>query len=181
MHYPLSNTTTGYSDGTGSFSPGTMLFCAGWNGTAQNFGVFRFTAPSNGNYLVETATAPCFDGSPQGDTDFHLVRNGVELFGRFLAPTERTSFTNVVVLTAGDTLDFAIGRGADDNVSASILKIIGVITPTTNTPTSITNATPVLGTEFDAARDFSLSANPNRPWSYGWQSEIGGGFTDRAT
>src|SRR6267142_2358785 len=29
---------------------------------------------------------------------------------------------------------------------------------------------------FDVARDFSATANPAGPWSYGWKGTIGGGF-----
>src|SRR5437588_6779441 len=31
--------------------------------------------------------------------------------------------------------------------------------------------------KYDAAADFSASANPNGAWSYGWEATLGGAFT----
>jgi hypothetical protein len=71
-----------------------------------------------------------------GDTDFHVARNGVELFGRFLPPAGSTSYSNTLSLAAGDMLDFASGRGADNNQYGSGLKIGVVIAPTSGSPTN---------------------------------------------
>ncbi|HMJ89364.1 MAG TPA: hypothetical protein VK530_06090, partial [Candidatus Acidoferrum sp.] len=135
MHHPLSNTNEGLSGGTGHFPPGTLVLNPGVS-APQNLVVVRFTAPSNGNYQVEAAAAPGFDGSPQGDTDFHVIKNGTELFGEFLTVTQRAGYTNVVALNSGEIIDFAVGRGADNSESGSLQKLITIITPTTNVPPS---------------------------------------------
>ena len=115
--------------------PGTVMFYPGWQGKPQNYGVIRFTVPSDkaGTYLLETAVAPVADGSWQGDTDFHVVRGSNELFGQFLAPTNGVGYTNQMVLSAGDTIDFAIGRGADGKADGSGLRLAAQLTCLTNT------------------------------------------------
>lgn len=105
--------------------PGTVWLYAGVTASPYAFGAVRFTVPAGGagTYVIESAVAPIYDGPPQGDTDFHVVHNGVELFGQFLAPVERTSYTNAVALAVGDTIDFLVGRGADNNNYGSGLKL----------------------------------------------------------
>ena len=129
-----ANTIT-IGGGISAFPAGTVFFTPGLNGHPENFGVVRFTVPvgASGNYFLGASVAPVYSGPPQGDTDFHVVRNGVELFGRNLAPPDRADYTNVVTLNEGDTLDFMIGRGADGNENGSSLRIAASLTATTNT------------------------------------------------
>ncbi len=140
MHYPLSNTATGVIS-SGVFPPGTVLIDPGVNGSPQNFAIVRFTAPSNGIYQVQSLASPCYNGSPQGDTDFHVVKNGTEIFGQFLAATQQVGFTNELALASGDTIDFAVGRGADNNEFGSVQRLAAIITLTTNG--AVTNPPPV--------------------------------------
>jgi len=111
--------------GAASVPPETVWMIAGETGRPENFGVVRLTVPpgGSGRYRVELAVAPNYGGPPQGDTDFHLVLNGAELFGRFLSPAESAGFTNQLRLRDGDRLDFAIGRGADGSQYGSVLRI----------------------------------------------------------
>ena len=122
------------AEGQGVFPPGTTFLYSGTDGASNGFGVVRFTAPASTNYVVETSTRPVYDGGLQGDTDYHVVKNGAELFGRFLAPADGTSFSNVVTLAAGDVLDFMVGRGSDGSGVASGLKLEVSITPSAETP-----------------------------------------------
>lgn len=121
--------------GTATFPPGTVWYYPGENGRPENLGVIRFTVPAGGggNYDVRVAVAPVYNGSPQGDTDFHVARNGVELFGQNLPAGARTGYTNILALNASDTVDFAIGRGLDGNQFGSGLKIAGSLSLVTNT------------------------------------------------
>ncbi len=116
--------------------PGTVYFTAGGDGAPQDFGAVRFTVPAGGagNYRVETSVRDLFDGSFQGDTDFHVARNGVELFGQFLPVHQSTSYSNVVELAGGDTVDFLIGRGRDGHQAGSGLKLAATLTLTTHAP-----------------------------------------------
>ena len=131
-HYPLSNPQAGTAaGGQGNYPPGTVVCVAGNDDTPQNFAVIRFTAPSNGTYQVTVTARPYLNGPLSGDVDFHVLGNGVSLLSRFLLPTERTGFTNTLMLAAGATLDLAVGRGADGQISGSGLNIEAVITPET--------------------------------------------------
>ena len=133
---------TAISDGGRFTAPGgTVYFAPGADGTPHNYGVIRFTAPSNGNYRLETAVQQLFDSTRSRDSDFHVLKDGAELFGAFLGPNTGTNFSPVVALGAGSTLEFAVGRGADGLTADSGLKIAAVITPGTNGPSG-TNPPP---------------------------------------
>jgi hypothetical protein len=118
---------TAVSAAGGAFvaAAGTVYFTPGEDGTAHNFGVIRFTVPTGagGDYRIVTAVQPLFDGDLSADADFHVDRNGVELFGAVLGPNQGTGYSNTVALAAGDTIDFAIGRGADGMLGTTGLKI----------------------------------------------------------
>jgi len=95
-----------------------------------------------------------------GDSEFHVLDNRQEVFGRFLPPNSATGYTNMLTLEEGDTVDFIAGRGADGVESHSSLRIQAILTLVTNTP-------PPSARVFDLSDDFSLAANPNGAWSYG--------------
>lgn len=109
----------------GAFEPGTLAYSAGNNGQPQNFGAIRFTVPTNcsGNYHLETSVQSLYADNVSGDTDFHVVINGLEVFGLFLNPNSGTGYTNAFDFVAGDTIDFLVGRGADASLNDSQVKI----------------------------------------------------------
>ncbi|MEY2411307.1 MAG: hypothetical protein QOF48_3977 [Verrucomicrobiota bacterium] len=111
--------------GAATIPPGTVWIIPGETGRPENFGIIRFTVPAgdSGFYRIEAAVRPNYDGPPQGDSDFHVLHNRNELFGRFLSPTENTGFTNTLRLAEGDIVDFAVGRGADGRQFGSALRI----------------------------------------------------------
>lgn len=117
--------------GEGNYPPGTLFFHPGLEGTPENFGVIRFTLPAGqaGSYRIVATVDSYLHGPTSGDCDFHLLKNGTELFGQFLPPNAGTSYTNTVALAAGDTLDFAIGRGQDGRLHGSGLKIQATLDP----------------------------------------------------
>jgi hypothetical protein len=164
----------GFSDGGNFTAPaGTIYFAPGADNTPQNFGVIRFTAPAAGTYEVVTSVSQLFSGARSADSDFHVITNGVELFGAFLAPNQGTNFAGTVTLNSGDVVEFAVGRGADGQTYDSGLKISAALTLH---GTVATNPPPVATGNFHAVRDFSLAGNPNGAWSYGWQSSVTGAF-----
>lgn len=130
VYFNPSSSTATSDQGQGVFPPGTVWYYPGIEGNPDNFGVIRFTVPPGhtGNYQLDNAVQSYLDGPGAGDTDYHIVHNGVEIFGQFLAPRAATGFTNVLTLAGGDTLDFAIGRGADESVHGSGLKINATLT-----------------------------------------------------
>ena len=185
-HYcNTSGSTAIIGGGQGILPPGTFWMHPGANGRPENFGAVRFTAPSNSNYRVETRADSLYNGYFSGDTDYHVVVNGVEVFGQPLPATQGTGWTNTLSLSAGDTIDLALGRGADGNGWGAGLKIVALITPTTNDGVVITNQPPVITNEppavahsdFNAGRDFLAAVNPSGAWSYGWKANLDAGFT----
>jgi len=97
----------------------------GDDGTPRNFGVARFTLPAggDGDYKIQTWVSPLFDGASSADSDFHVVKNGQEVFGQFLAPNTQGGYTNTIHLVSGDTIDLDVGRGADGLQAGTALKI----------------------------------------------------------
>jgi len=135
LYFPLTNPGTVTSEGgVGQYPPGTLVMATRHESTSQNFIVLRFTAPSRGLYEISAAVQSHLDGPPSGDTDFHVVDNGHILFSEFLAPVSGTSFSRQRNLSAGDTIDFVMGRGADGIEYGSALKIQAVITPVRDLP-----------------------------------------------
>ena len=106
--------------------------------------------------------------SSSGDTDLHIALNGVEIFSRFVAPftngTNRVSYSQPLTLQGGDVLEFLVGRGADNMVAGSGLKLAIQI-----------GKSPV-SQVYNLSRDYSLASNPNGAWSYGWKTNVGGVF-----
>jgi hypothetical protein len=127
-----ATTNTAISDsGQQVMPPGSVIFEAGTDGSPQNFGVIRFTVPQQGGgtYSLESAVQCYLDGDRSGDTDYHVVVNGVEVFGQFLPPRSATGYTNTLTLAVRDTVDFMVGRGADGVQYGSGLKIQATLTP----------------------------------------------------
>ncbi|MBI5384903.1 MAG: immunoglobulin domain-containing protein [Verrucomicrobia bacterium] len=123
--------TGSISGGQALLPPGTVYFWPGQDGRPENFGVVRFTVPTNGagDYQVEAAVQCFYAGSYSGDADFHIATNGVEAFGAAIPPrTGAAAATNVFALVAGDTIDFMIGRGQDGSEYGSGLKIQARVT-----------------------------------------------------
>jgi hypothetical protein len=121
-----SSNITNYSDGGQAvYPPGTVTLFSGTDGVPYPYGVARFTVPHNGagRYLVKTSVESYISGPLSGDTDFHVLKNGVELFGRWLPGNSQTAFSATLRLKKGDTIDFVVGRGADGSGSYSGLKI----------------------------------------------------------
>jgi hypothetical protein len=125
-----SSTPITVGDGLAAFAAGTVWFYPGEDGRSENFGVIRFTVPAAqaGHYQMKAEVAPVYPSGPQGDTDFHIVHNATELFGRFLDASESAHATIVLNLHEGDTVDFAIGRGADGSAYGSGLRIAATLT-----------------------------------------------------
>src|SRR6185369_15995027 len=97
--------------GRGVYPPGSTWFFPGAEGTTDNYGAVRFTVPADGSggYDVRVTVKPYLN-SGSGDTDFHVLKNGVELFGQFMpGDSGPVSFAQVLPLAAGDRIDFVIG------------------------------------------------------------------------
>ena len=95
--------------------PGQLMFHPGPN---DQYSIVRFTADHSGVYQLDSSFAPLTtDGTT---TDVHVLENGVSLFdgsvtGTYNAPTGAPSFSDSLMLNSGDTVDFAVGYGANGN------------------------------------------------------------------
>lgn len=133
-YFPSTNTAAGTSDGgQGVYPPGTVVFISD---APYPFGVARFTLPpgASGSYLLQTTARTYIMGPSSGDTDLHILKNGVELYGKFLPGSSSTGYTNILSLSSGDIIDFAVGRGLDGSPVASGLNMQASLTPSICTP-----------------------------------------------
>jgi hypothetical protein len=114
----------------GSYLPETTWFAPGIQGAPGNYAVARFTVPAgrDGTYQLVTTALPAFNALVQLDTDFHVARNNVEIFAVQLNGTQIARYTDMLALVGGDTIDFAVGRGADNSYIGSELKVDAMLT-----------------------------------------------------
>lgn len=163
--------TASHRSSIGQFdiAPGVVWFGPG-SGADDTYGVIRCVIPSDGRYRLETAVRTYIEGSLSGDCDFHVLRNGTEIFGEFLPGTSGTAYSNSLQLVAGDIIDFAVGRGADNSSYASGLKIHATLRSDASDPEP-----PRLS--LDLERDYSTTQNPGAVWSYGWKPSLDGPLT----
>ena len=78
-------------------------------GAGGQFAIQRFIAPSDGLYSVESAF-DSVDGD-HGGTDVHVLVNGVPVFDGIVTTSSVNFSRNSIALSAGDTIDFAVGYG----------------------------------------------------------------------
>lgn len=130
-HNPSSQTITNPT-GTVVLTPGQLAFHPGPNG---EFAVIRFTVPTDDTYQILAGFA---GADIQGTTtDVHLLLNGspqrsglVNGFG----PGSGLNINTNLSLRAGDHLDFAVGRGANNEFSFDSTTVAIQICATTNQP-----------------------------------------------
>jgi len=167
-HNGTTNTATA---GQGTYPPGSTWFHPGFDNTPHNFGVIRCTIANDasGIYQLNSTVLPHLDGDDSGDCDYHVVVNGTELFGQFLAPRSGTNYNSTLVLNGGDTVDFLIGRGADGRLYGSGLKLDArlILLELTNTPPSIVAQPQSRVVTAGASVDFAVSAR-GAALSYQW-------------
>ena len=112
---PGSNVVTA-DNGQAVFPPQSVWCQAGTPGETDNFADFRFTVPvgSGGNYYsLEAGAWPSIVGPLAGAYEFHVALNGTELFGEALGSAQYAAYTNTLLLSDGDVLDFLVGRGTN--------------------------------------------------------------------
>jgi len=168
-----STTNVVVDGGEAIFPPETTWFYPGVQGQPENFGVIRFTLPvgRDGIYDLATTVRPVWDGPTQGDADFHVLRNGTELFGIALGGTNSATYTNRVGLAGGETIDFVIGRGADNSFIGTGLKIVAtldLLSLTPVAPTIVSQPTNQAALQGSSA-SFGVIASGSLPLTYQWR------------
>jgi hypothetical protein len=167
-----ATTSTATSDGgQGIFPPGTTWFLAGENGAQQNFGVIRFTVPADkeGVYRVESAVVPYLDEPPGNDTDYHVLRNNVELFGQAVALRGSSGYSNNLALAAGDTIDFVIGRGLDHYNSGLKIRVTLNLVSTNPVPPTIVVQPQSQTVDVGTTVSLGVGVKGSLPLGYRWQ------------
>src|SRR5206468_647649 len=94
-HNGTSNTVVG-NLGQGNFPPGTVWMGPGYEGTAENYSVIRFTAPVSGLYDLRMAVKSVLDGNLSSDADIHVMHDGVEVFGQNVPANAGAGYTNTL-------------------------------------------------------------------------------------
>jgi hypothetical protein len=78
------------------------------------YSVVRFTAPTTGDYTLDTAFSG-LDTTPT-TTDVHVLLDGSSLFDGAVDSYEiPQAYSSSLSLSAGDTVDFAVGDGSNKN------------------------------------------------------------------
>lgn len=115
VFYHNATTNTGYNEGGLAVPPDTLIVFPGTDPAAQ-LAVARLTAPPGpaGLFSLESFTETFYANSGAWGTNLHVLLNDAPLFGEPVIGPDRSGFTNLVYLSAGDTLDFALGPGASD-------------------------------------------------------------------
>lgn len=168
--YHNGTTNTAISNGgSGVQPPGATLLFSGPDGSGRNFGVIRFTSPSSASFELDTSVGPYLTDPQQGDTDFHIAHNAIEIFGTNLAAGATASYSDILTLSAGDTIDFAIGRGADnDNYASGLLIAVTLSLGASNPPIILTPPSNQIAQQGSNVI-FSVAAVGTPPLSYQWR------------
>jgi hypothetical protein len=102
-----------------------------------------------------------------------VVQSGQELFSQFIPGGGRSGYTSRLELSAGDELDFLVGRGQDGHVSGSGLVIearLRFVSGVSNAPSIVSQPKGVTATAGETAT-LSLKAVGSQPIQYQWIKE----------
>lgn len=168
-HNPTAGWVTN-NTGTIALQPGQLSFHPGPNG---EYGLIRFTAPTNGDYQIVAA----FSGADTHGTttDVFLMQNGSPFFGGLVngfGAGSGPAFQTNLTLRAGDHLDFAVRYGSNQEFSYDSTGLSAQITLMTSPPA---NTAPALVTQPQSQTvaagsnvTFTVSATGTWPLSYQW-------------
>ena len=136
VFYHNATTNTGHNSDEPSTWPPNVVIAFPGDSPESHYGVVRFATPgnSNGLYRLEASARSYIDGPAAGDTDYAVLLNGAAVFSAALPGQGQTAFTNIYFLSAGSTLDFAVGPGADGSTYASGLKLSARLFYLSNSP-----------------------------------------------
>ena len=107
LHNPQDHAvTTGYNATwpahSTSFHPGAFNAAPGYEDT---YGIYRWTAPTGGSYTIDAS----FFNYHSASTEVHVIRNAVDAL--FSGGTVSSYQSVPLTLSAGETIDFAVGNG----------------------------------------------------------------------
>jgi hypothetical protein len=99
-------------------------------GANGEYSVLRFTALNDGQYTVDAD----FWNDDSTSTDLHIMADGVQKFSGVIQTSSNiktASWDGTVTLTAGDFIDFMVGKGSNtwNNDSTGISAVISYTAP----------------------------------------------------
>jgi hypothetical protein len=162
-HNPGSVTATNI---TAVLEPGQLAFHPGPNG---EYCVIRFTTPTSGVYRVVGA----FKGvdTHGTTTDVHIIAGGIPTLDGLVngfGPGTGPAFDFTVTLGAGGIVDFAVGRGSNNEFSYDSTGISVQVFPGSGTPPSILSQPESLTVNAGNSAAFTVNASGTAPLAYQW-------------
>jgi hypothetical protein len=154
-------------------------------GPNDEMSILRWTAPSEGKFLIQGA----FMGLDWGPTttDVHVLLNSTKslLSGPITSDKLPLKFQSKLRLSAGDTVDFLVGFGKDGDFDSDSTGVQFKVTrlgaeDSLSEPMSPAASAPepdLPASEYNALEDWSITSNPNGVWSYGWVAALGDPLT----
>ena len=152
-HNRTANTIT---TGPVTFAPGKVVLHPGPSG---QYSVVRWTAPAAASYQI-SSTFSGIDSTPT-TTDVHVLHNNSGLFTATLnlsSGSNTATYTNMVTLAAGDTLDFAVGNGGNGYGDDATQLDVTIGSSGSGSGSGGTG---------NLSADFSTVFNPSHGWAYG--------------
>ncbi len=145
---PLGRPLTGLGI---TWAPGQLALHPGAGG---EYAAVRWTCPEAGECEIRVAFRSIAE---RATTDVHVLHNREALHDGFInlrGAGPESAFSGTRRMASGDTLDVLVGFGNGDYGADTTAAAIRIRTAS--------------GEVFDAADQFSPSANPNGPWTYGF-------------
>jgi hypothetical protein len=147
-------------------------------GFAGQYAIARWTAPSAGKFLLESS----FVGEGGvSTTDVHVRHNGLSLFdGEIHGRSKTTSYSSILTVAAGDSVDFAVGYGSDHAYNSDTTGVEAQLRPITQTGSTNLAAYPAieLAWPVEAGATYQLQSASTIDATT-WQN-VGAPFRDQA-
>jgi PEP-CTERM motif len=105
-------------------------------GASGQYSIVRWVASTTGTYSLSTKFAGADFVGPT-TTDVHVLRNGISIFNDLVngvGAASAKSFATNLLVNAGDTIDFAVGFGNNQNYGFDTTSLAATISSETPTP-----------------------------------------------
>jgi len=122
---------TDWVDGNNVLYPGTDFLNLNPGPTGQ-YSVTRWTASTSGTYQLAATFKSLRVAVQAATTDVHVLKNSVSIFDGTISsfvPWSDQSFAMTLPLSAGDTIDFVVGRGPNNDSSCDSTGLKASIAP----------------------------------------------------
>ncbi len=134
-----ATTNTAYADGHQAVLPGDAVWMFPGVGSPYDYAAVRFQVPDGGegSYDLKLLAEPYLPLPVGGDNEIIGLHNGEVLFDRAMGAGEVGSYFGSVLLSAGDFLEILVGRGADNDLRGSGVKLKLELTGLLSSPVAL--------------------------------------------